>query len=1054
MGTPRFILVAALFVAAGAHGQTSLGSISGTVTDPAGSVVPGVHVLLTQIETRVRRTARSNGAGIYRIDAVAPGVYEFRATQPGFSAFVATEFPIEANRTMVIDVHLELGAEADSVQVSALADTSTVRDAPLRGGNFLAREVSELPLTDLNPLSLARALPGVVQPSGSATGGQGGGTAVQFSIDGQRQRGNSFLLDGTDNNDMAFMGVAQPFNIADAVEEVSVQSGNYSVEFGWASGGVLNVITKSGGNHVHGTLFWRYQSQRFNSISNLDRLNNTPKAVFAHNLAGLTVGGPVRTDKTFFFAGVQEDTNHSTANFRWVLPTAEAVDRLRALFPNNPRLDLYLSSVGNLRGTAVPFPQVLGVDPVTGMDRGSVQFATAATSAAQATDDAEWLVRLDHYWSEKHRFSARFIYDSALTSPGGEAFPGYITDSGGERSQNLLFANSYTFGPNHTNELRVAYGRLNADPGAISSGSVALAKTVPPILISNISAPGVNQAFQFRHVNNALLQETQTKLAGRHAFRFGAEFLGQLAAQRGTGFPLGEIEYNASPGYSAFANFLDDFSGQPGRIQRTLGDGIFHPNQFRQSYFFQDTWSTTPSLTLTLGLRYEHPGQFANALRYPASTGFDPLLFFQPNRVQSDNKDLGPAFGFAFAPGARKTVWRGGFQITYQPLYTQILSLDLASSAPNIVKVDTHASVTTGRGDPNWFEQIPAANPRPPSLLDAQYGTLEQNFHNPYTERWSFGLQRQIAGQFLFDLSYVGAESHRLTVRADLNPRQSDGSYLHPDFGPRTVRTSQGNADYHALQVRLDRRFMHGFQMTASYTWSKAIDSASDGIGQFGNQSGQGSLPSVPVSEGGLKLDRGLSDFDRTHRLTVLYIWEMPTPQRRLWRAVLGGWSIAGITTFQSGTPYTVLNGLDRNGDAWASDRADIANANAPLTTRAIVSQSCETGFFDPDSRTCIRPSAVHWIEGVGFPNASTVGRNTLHTGGTNNFDVTLLRTLPMGERKQLEFRWEAQNAFNHPQYVNVPLRDVLNTPQYRFLNRDFTDSGIRSMWIQVKLIF
>jgi len=138
MGTPRIILVAALFVTGSAHGQTSLGAVSGTVTDPVGSMVPGARVSLTQMETRVRRTAASNGAGIYRFDAVAPGLYELRATQPGFSAFVATEFPIEANRTVVIDVHLQLGAEADSVQVSALADASTVRDAPLRGGNFLA----------------------------------------------------------------------------------------------------------------------------------------------------------------------------------------------------------------------------------------------------------------------------------------------------------------------------------------------------------------------------------------------------------------------------------------------------------------------------------------------------------------------------------------------------------------------------------------------------------------------------------------------------------------------------------------------------------------------------------------------------------------------------------------------------------------------------------------------------------------------------------------------------------------------------------------------------
>jgi hypothetical protein len=1046
--------VVALFATACADAQTSLGALSGTITDPSGGVVAGAHVSLTHATTRARRAAISNGAGIYRFDAVELGTQELRVTHPGFRTFVATDLAAEANRTAVFDIRLQLGSEAESVQVSAEGRAAPASDSPLRGGNFPAADVSRLPLTGLNPLSLARTLPGVIEPSGSATGNQGGGAAVQFSIDGQRQRGNSFLLDGTENNDLQYTGMAQPFNIADAVEEVSVQSGNYSVEFGRASGGVLNVVTKAGTNSLHGALFWRYQSQRFNSVSNVDKQNNAPKAVFARNLAGFTAGGPLRKNKTFFFGGFQEDTNHSTANFKWVLPTSAAVDRLRSLFPANPRLDLYLGTLGNLRGESSVFPQALGSDPFTGRDRGSVDFGAAIRASPRATDNREWLARIDHHWSEKHRLSARYIYDSALTSPAGESYPGYIVNSGGERNQNVLIADSYTFGPSYTNELRFAYGRLNVDPASIASGSAAAAWTLPPLQIANVSAPGINQAFQFRHVNNALAQETQSKLVGAHSLRFGAELLAQSATQQGTSFPLGHILYDASPDYSAFANFLDDFSGLPGRIQRTIGSGLFHPDELRQAYFFQDTWNAKPSLTVTLGLRYEHPGQLANALRYPAFTGFDPDLFLKPNRVDADAKDFGPAFGLAWSPGARKAVLRGGYQISYQPLYSQILSLDLASATPNAISVDVHASATTGRGDPNWFEQLPAASPRPPSLLDAQFGTIEKGFRNPYVERWSFGFQRQVAGQLLLDISYVGAESHRLTVRSDVNPRQPDGSYLHPDFGARTIRSSQGNADYHALQARLDRRLRRGLQLTASYTWSKAIDSASDGIGQFGNQSGQGSVPSVPAALGGLKLDRGLSDFDRTHRLTVLSIWEIPVPKQRVWKQALGGWSLAGIATFQSGTPYTARNGFDRNGDGWSSDRPDVGNPDAPIESRAIRTSACASGYSSPDSNTCVSPAAVHWLQGAGFPNASTAGRNTLHTGGTNNIDLTLLRTCRMGERGHLEFRWEAQNLFNHPQYVNVPGRDVAGTPAGHFLNRGFTDGGIRSMWLQLKLLF
>lgn len=212
-------------------------------------------------------------------------------------------------------------------------------------------------------------MPGATEAAGSTIWGGGytnGGAAsattnvngAGFSINGQRPRGNNYLLDGTDNNEIFLSGEEQVFTIADAVEEVSVQTGNFSVEFGRA-GGVFNVVTKSGTNTLHGTLLWRYQSQRFDSISNLDRLNGIPQSVFSHNVFGFTAGGPVRKDRTFFFAGFQQDDNHSTADFPMQVPTADAVATLLALFPENPRLNLYIGALGNLRGTGNPFKLAL-----------------------------------------------------------------------------------------------------------------------------------------------------------------------------------------------------------------------------------------------------------------------------------------------------------------------------------------------------------------------------------------------------------------------------------------------------------------------------------------------------------------------------------------------------------------------------------------------------------------------------------------------------------------------------------------------------------------------
>jgi len=243
--------------------------------------------------------------------------------------------------------------------------------------------------------------------------------------------------------------------------------------------------------------------------------------------------------------------------------------------------------------------------------------------------------------------------------------------------------------------------------------------------------------------------------------------------------------------------------------------------------------------------------------------------------------------------------------------------------------------------------------------------------------------------------------------------------------------------------------------VSASYTWSKDIDSISDTSGGLAQSpKSSNALTSVPISQGGLKLDRGLSDYDRAHRLTIAYLWTIPGPRSGWMRFALGGWSLAGITTFQSGTPFTVGNGFDRNNDGFSEDRPDIGNPNAPLNTRATISTKCSTGYQNADTLACVSPGDVHWVEGVGFPNASTVGRNTLRTGGTNNFDLNLTKSISLRESARLELRWEAFNAFNHPQFIQVPQMSVLATPAGQFLNRDFTNSGIRTMWVQAKVVF
>jgi hypothetical protein len=572
-----------------------------------------------------------------------------------------------------------------------------------------------------------------------------------------------------------------------------------------------------------------------------------------------------------------------------------------------------------------------------------------------------------------------------------------------------------------------------------------------------------SQNAQYYYGGNFLFQETQTKLSGRHAFRYGAEFLRQrITEQRGAN-DLGNISFTNAVGYSAFANFLDDFSGPSASTNRVFGAKVFHPDQLHQTYFFQDNWKITPTLALTLGLRYENFGQFANSLEYPAFSGFDPAQLLVRHEVNPDNKDFGPAFGLAWSPAARpgwlgrlfgdgKTVWRGGYQISYDSLPTQLIALGPATSTPNAVSSAVNAP-STGRGLADWFEQLPTAATAP--KLSDNRTAIDKDIRNPYTERWSFGFQRQLPQSTVLDVSYLGSEGHKLTTVADWNPRLLSGVRVYPGSGSVIAKTSQGNSSYHALQARLDRRFVHGFQLSAAYTWSKFIDSTSEGAG-FMNQQQPDRMnrTSIAIMQGGLKLDRGLSDFDRPQRLTLAYLWAVPGPRSSWLKYPLGGWSLGGITTFQSGTPFSAGNGSDRNGDAILGDRPDIGNPRAPLSSRAVIAPSCAAGYQNPDTGACVSPASAHWVEGVGLPNPATVGRNTLRTSGTNNFDLNLSKSIPFGEKRRLELRWEALNAFNHPQFVQVPQTSVNGTPAGRFLNRDFTDGGIRSKWVQAKLIF
>ncbi|MFY9555038.1 MAG: carboxypeptidase regulatory-like domain-containing protein [Blastocatellia bacterium] len=1051
-----------LVMSAPAFAQTSRGTVTGVVTDPQGAVIQGATAELRNTGTNQTRTSTTNDAGIYRFDAVDLGMYDLKISAQGFKAHTSTGIEIQANRIATFDTQLETGGTEVVVEVNAGSEEILQKSDAVRGGNFDRREITQLPTSQLNPYNLARLLPGVVLPSGTTQFGNG----TDLSVNGSRPRGNNFMLDGVENNDISVGGPAFVPSNEDQVAEVSIQTGLFSSEFGRAGGAVFNQVTKSGTNQYHGTAAWGYHSQIFDALTNNDRLSGLDEpAVYTENNFTATFGGPIKKDKTFFFGAGQWYRFRSTANFGpFTVPTASGLARLRALFPagSNLRVDTYLKAVEGVIGVTSPSLVPLGVGPGGGADRGSIQFGQIGISAAQISDDDNYAVRIDHTINEQHRLSGRYLYDHSLVTPNGVNGAGFSFD-GNFGSQNFLTSHTWMINPTMTNEFRFAFGRINFQ-FPLAPGNKEDAATLPNIAVSGISAIGIQTNIpQFRIANNYLAQETMSKVVQTHTLRFGGEYLRQIAQQRPPFNERGSFGFVAGGGFSALANFVDNFSGQSGTAARNFGDPVYRPNLDRISLFFQDTWKTSESLTLSLGLRYENFGQPANnAFGFPALT-LDPTQFLVPNKVDKDNNNFGPSLGFAWSPryksgwlatlfGEDKTVWRGGYQVSYDTFFNNLLS-NIAADSPNALSATTVG--TTGRGTANFFPTAIPATARVPTPLDSQTSVFNPHIRNPYTQRFSFEMQRQLPGRFIFDTSYVGSLGRKLFVTEDLNPIVSSGPPAvrrFPLLGIRRYRTSGANSSYNSLQLRLDKGFSRGMQFTTSYTWSKFIDSISE---VFGTTNSNAATASVPAFQGGLRLDKGPSDYDRTHRLVISYIWDIPGFREGMLHNVLGGWQLSGVSSFQSGAPFTIINGFDRNADGLSTaDRPDVGNPNAPHNTRAIVASTCSTGFRNPDTGACVTPNDVYVVQGTGLPNAKTLGRNTERSNWTKNFDLNVFKVFRFTERFRLQYAVSAFNVFNHPQFTGVPPRNVVSTLATQFIDFDQLNGGGRTMRMGLKLLF
>jgi len=1082
------ILALALSLAASAIAQTSRGTVAGIVTDPSGASVVSAAALLRNTATGVTRDTTTNGSGVYRFDAVDPGPYTVNLKSAGFRTAMSASFTVTANQVSSVDIILEVGETTSTVEVSA--DAATLQtESPVRGGNIESQRITELPFANRNPVSLALTLPGV----SSNRYGNGVGT---FSVNGSRGRSNNFLIDGTENNDISVAGQAFQFKNPDAVQEVAVQTSNYDSEFGRAGGAVVNTITKGGTNTIHGSLGYLLDVTNDDAISSQQALDpnvlkkGRPNSGTDQWFFG-TVGGPIVKNRTFFFGSYFEERQNSSGTSNVIVPSASGRATLNALFPagTNKNVDLYNTVTGGINASS-QFTNV-----VLGNGRPDIQFGTGVIGYGAPYRDRSPTIRIDHKISDNDQLSGRFLFDDVAIGTASVSFPGFNT-SQKNRYQNALIAETHVFSPSLTNELRLPYNRITLSFPVDSAN--ALGKTLPNYAISGISGFGIATNLpQGRIANNYGLQDTITYTHGSHSIRAGVDLLDQRSRQFAPITERGALTYNTGGGFSGFANYVDDFGGSSGGTARDFGSPAYYPKLFRQAYFAQDRWRVNSELTLTYGVRYEYFGLPVNSLKTPAFTGLfnvDPLTltgpYNQPNKVAADKNNFAPSVGLAYSPaytdgplfwmfGNKKSVIRMGYNLGYDSFFNNIAS-NASTSSPNIVSTSLISNVDP-LALPRGIGNLSALLPRVARALtpgDSQT-LVDKNLVNPYYQHWSFGIQRELPGKIVIDTSYVGSKGTKLFAQEDLNPLvpvnlRITPANLNPAAfltgrldnlqGARNIRTNNGSSYYHAAQLQATRRFSSGLVFNASYTWSKLIDYNSD-VFQVNNTLAASAIPTI---FGGLKQEKAVSLYDRTQRAVISYVYELPffkTQQGLLGRA-FGGIQIAGVSTFESGVPFTVLNGQDADGIGGNNDRPDY-NPLGQKYVRAVPSATSPTGYINPEnSNLPINPATAMFI-GVpaGSGRTGNLGRNTIRTPGINNTDANAQKTIRIADRVSIQLRAEMYNVFNHPQYGNASVSpfgfgggtlqgSVFGSTAGRFLNQYFLDNSARIIRYQLKLTF
>ena len=921
-------------------------AINGSVTDPAGALVGGAGVEVKSVATGLRRTTLSDDNGLFQITALPIGGYSVTITKTGFRPVSVDAIDLRYGETRTIDAHLEVGGTTETVQVTATAEALNRTNAEV-GGVIESAQIKEIPVSGRNWASLMLLAPGAVDY------GDGAQRSIQFS--GHSLDDSNFTFDGIDTS-----GVQEQtqkadtrLNIAlDSISEFRVSTANYTAESGAAGGAQINVVSKTGTNEFHGSTFYAVRNDALDSRSPFDGPTLPP---FTLHQFGASFGGPVVKDKAFFYTNYEGLRQSLGQTFENVVPNAGLKAQVLVTSPA-------LAPIIN----AYPAGQ-------TPLDNYTDLVKTVTSDTIR--EDAG-MFRFDYRFNDTNTAFFRYNVDDAYIDQPQDALgtrnviphiPSNVVLQW-QRIVSPTTVNEVKFGLNRANYHNYTYGTspIALDMGGIFDG------------VSDTSLD-TEVGTSFSYI------DTLSVIRGRHTLKFGVDIRRIRLNNSGNTLTTSTI---------AYAGINELINNQADSATYLQGEGVVgNRRTFAQGYA-QDEFRVSTTLTLNLGLRYEYYSVMHEILNRSAVVdilgcgGFCPkgTPYYDPN-----TKDLGPRLGMAWAPAALhgKTTIRTGFGIYYGGNQNDDFSDPAESAVPRY-------SLSSDDFPALAYPLVAFLDPKnqlfSPKAIDRHRKDL-------YYENWDFLVQQQLPKDWVFQLGYTGSEGHHLFDRYTVNLiNPATGTRPLAGFGSFGLKANDGNNNFNALQVSLQRRFTRGLLFQANYMFSHGISDSSDGSGtsiSFQNEACRA-------------CDRSSTDIDVRHNLVVNGVYELPFGHGKalfpsgLPSRIFGGWELAGIATARTGLPVNITmtrkaaNVLDGN---TKSQRPNLI----PGVPIYAANQSID-GWFNPAAFAL--PASDTW---------GNLGRYIANGPGMFEIDSSLQKRFRLTERFALNFRAAAYNLFNRP---------------------------------------